>query len=137
MDYSKALMSISDAIGVRLYYSQSRGLIGDREGVINLPNVGKVQVKIEVSSYFFSEQCGVIFKVRGKLFILLGYNTVSGILSMHIINSSKMVEKGKIIPPNSWVEENWSLRDACDRLKKAIVVSFVWKGTAWDVFKLP
>lgn len=117
---------ISDAIGVPLKYLNGE-INGYRIGRMQLPNGGSLGVNIMAVNFFVNEQAGVLFRVAGCLYALVGYNPKTDTVSMFLVN-------GEGITPAGIIKTSMTLKDAVISLKTHIVASFVWGHNRWTPF---
>lgn len=144
MSLQTCLDRIADAMQTPLVYDSNinPSISGRVKGhYAPLPGLD-IAFTVRAEKLFYFEQCGVVFHVLGNLWMLVGHYEKTSSTTAFLIDQAKMTtvssdEQAISMPPTSFIQPRFSLKDAVDTLRPAIVKSYIFKGGAWSLLPLP
>ena len=136
MDIKMSLYKIADALGITLEYEDGK-VTAQSTGTLPLLPLLDLTMPLKVNKFFANEVCGVIAHVVGDLHLIVSHYNRTNIVSVFIIDGSKLEMEGVKTPPELFVTKSMSLKQVVNALRVGIVSSFVWKDRTWGPLKLP
>jgi hypothetical protein len=134
--FEKGLSRIADVLQVPLEYSDGKAFTNAVFNFEPLPDLN-LPVKVKPVKVFMHDQVGVVFHLMGHLYLMVGHFEKTNSTTAFLINQAKLDIEGVMARPDMLLNSKGSLKEAVDALRPGIVKSFVWKGTRWEVLKLP
>ena len=136
MDIKTSLFKISDALGITLEYQDGK-ITAAETGTLPLLPLLDLTIPLKVNKFFANEVCGVIAHVIGDLHLIVSHYNRTNIVSVFVIDGSKLEMGGVKSPPELFVASTMSLKQVVNALRSGIVSSYVWKDRQWGPLKLP
>lgn len=130
-----SLNKIADAIQIPLTYCDGK-IKGEAKLRLTTDIGFSVPLIIKAVKVFHEEHVGVIFHIRGNLYLAVSYFRKTSTVSAFLIDKSKLLMDGVIATPEMIVSRSMGLRQVLDGLGKAVVKSFYYKGD-WNELILP
>ena len=95
-----------------------------------------IPLYIKAVKLFHQDHVGVLFHVRGDLYLIVSHFQKTSTVSAFLVNKREVTMDGVISPPELVISRSMGLRQVVDALGAAVVASFYYKG-AWKVLTLP
>jgi hypothetical protein len=131
---------ISDALQVPLSRIKTK-IEGEAHFNIPLALPGLLlPLNIKAVGSINNEQLGVLFLIKGDLYILVAHNptTTPGAVSAFLIDAKQVTIDGKPVSPEQVLTPKMNLRKAVKAFGKGVVRSFYAQpGGSWEVLKVP
>lgn len=105
---------------------------GDAKVFITLPTGDALPLIVTATTSFYNEQLGVLFHIRGDLYILVSHWARTTSSSLYILDASKCSSKLEDL-----ISPTYELRTAFSALRKAVKAGYHYKNGAWRTLTLP
>lgn len=128
-----SLYKIADAIQIPLQCKGNTVIASGRLRVMLQPGL-EIPLVINAVKLFQGTHVGVVFHIRGDLYLIVAHYQKSSVVSAFLVDQSKVV--GGLATP--MIRNDMGLKEVIDTLGKGVVRSLYYKkdATAWLPLKL-